>query len=111
MAQVEKLLIFLASPGDVRNERRYVQEVVDELNRTIASQKNIVLEVVSWENNAVPGYGMDAQALINAQIATMAKYSLFVGIMWNRLGTPTPRAASGTVEEFDRAVAALEQHG
>ena len=111
MAQVEKLLIFLASPGDVPNERRYVQEVVDELNRTIASQKNIVLEVVSWENNAVPGYGMDAQALINAQIAAMAKYSLFVGIMWNRLGTPTPRAASGTVEEFHRAVAALEQHG
>src|SRR5512132_2172722 len=25
------------------------------------------------------------------------------GIMWNRLGTPTGDAASGTVEEFDRA--------
>ena len=31
--------------------------------------------------------------------------------MWNRLGTPTPRAESGTVEEFERAVAALTQHG
>jgi hypothetical protein len=111
MAQVEKLLIFLASPGDVPRERRYVQEVVDELNRTLASRKAIVLQVVTWENDALPGYGMDAQALINTQIAEMAKYSLFVGIMWNRLGTPTPRRASGTVEEFERAEAAWEQHG
>jgi hypothetical protein len=111
MAQVEKLLIFLASPGDVPRERRYVQEVVDDLNRTLASQKAIVLQVITWENDAFPGYGMDAQALINTQIAEMAKYSLFVGIMWNRLGTPTPRGASGTVEEFERAEAAREQHG
>jgi NB-ARC domain len=111
MAKVDQLLIFLASPGDVPKERRYVSEVVDDLNRTIASQKGIVLQVVRWENDAFPGYGKDAQALINEQIAAMAKYSLFVGIMWNRLGTPTPRAASGTVEEFERAVAALAQHG
>ena len=110
MAQVERLLVFLASPGDVPNERRYVQEVVNELNRTVASARGIVLQVVSWENDAFPGYGMDAQALINAQIAEMARYSLFVGIMWNRLGTSTPRAESGTVEEFERAVAALAQH-
>jgi len=111
MTQVEKSLIFLASPGDVPRERRYVSEVVDELNRTVASERGIVLQVVNWENDAFPGYGMDAQALINEQIAAMGEYSLFVGIMWNRLGTPTPRAASGTVEEFERAVAAFAQHG
>src|SRR5215211_366554 len=41
----------------------------------------------------------------------MAGYTLFLGIMWNRLGTPTPRAASGTVEEFERAVEARKQKG
>jgi hypothetical protein len=111
MAQVESLLVFLASPGDVAKERRYVHQEIDELNRTIASARGLVLQVVSWENNAFPGYGMDAQARLNAQIAEMAKYSLFVGIMWNRLGTPTPRAESGTVEEFERAVAAFAQCG
>jgi hypothetical protein len=110
MAQVEKLLVFLASPGDVRTERDYVEEVVKELNGGVASEKDIILQVVRWEDDAFPGYGMDAQALINAQIAEMAKYSLFIGIMWNRLGTATPRAESGTVEEFERAVAALTQH-
>ena len=109
MPQVEKLLVFLASPGDVPTERRYVEEIVAELNRTVASDKDVVLQVISWENNAFPGYGRDAQALVNAQIAEMSKYALFVGIMWNRLGTLTPRAASGTVEEFERAVDALKQ--
>ena len=109
MPQVEKLLVFLASPGDVPTERRYVEEIVAELNRTVASDKDVVLQVISWENNAFPGYGQDAQALVNAQIAEMSKYALFVGIMWNRLGTLTPRAASGTVEEFERAVDALKQ--
>lgn len=111
MAQVEKLDIFLASPGDVPKERLYVQEVVDELNRTIAPSKDIILQVVSWENDTYPGYGKDAQALINQQIAAMAKYSIFIGIMWNRLGTPTPRAESGTVEEFDLAATASLEHG
>ena len=110
MPQVEKLLIFLASPGDVPTERRYVEEIVAELNRTVASDKGVVLQVVRWENDAFPGYGQDAQALINAQIAEMSKYALFVGIMWNRLGTPTPRATSGTVEEFERAVQAAKKN-
>jgi hypothetical protein len=111
MPQVEKLLIFLASPGDVPIERRYVEEIVADLNRTVASVKKFILQVVRWENDAFPGYGMDAQALINAQIAEMAGYALFVGIMWNRIGTPTPRAESGTVEEFERAVEAFAQSG
>jgi hypothetical protein len=111
MPQVEKLLVFLASPGDVPTERRYVGEIVADLNRTVASDKDVVLQVVSWENDAYPGYGQDAQAIINAQIAEMSKYALFVGIMWNRLGTPTSRAPSGTVEEFERAVQASKQNG
>ena len=111
MPQVEKLLVFLASPGDVPTERRYVQEIVADLNRTVASDDGVVLQVVRWENDTFPGYGQDAQALINAQIAEMSRYTLFVGIMWNRLGTPTSRASSGTVEEFERAVQAFKQNG
>ena len=37
--------------------------------------------------------------------------SLFVGVMWNRLGTSTPRSESGTVEEFERAADALAHSG
>ncbi|NER97703.1 MAG: ATP-binding protein [Symploca sp. SIO1B1] len=109
MPQVELLKIFLASPSDVSRERDYVEEVVEEINRTTAPSKGVRLEVVRSEKSAYPGYGGGGQAVLNAQIADMEEYELFVGIMWNRLGTPTPRAESGTVEEYERAVAAFEQ--
>jgi len=111
MAQVEKLLVFLASPADVAKERRFAQTVIDELNQNVAAQKKLVLQAVAWERDTFPGYGSDAQTIVNDQIADMARYAIFVGIIGNKLGTPTPRAASGTVEEFERAADALARHG
>ncbi len=111
MAQVEKLLVFLASPADVARERRFAQAVIDDLNRNVAAQKKLVLQAVAWERDTFPGYGADAQTIVNDQIADMARYAIFVGIVGNKLGTPTPRAASGTVEEFERAADALARPG
>jgi hypothetical protein len=112
MPQVELLKIFLASPSDVAKERDYVVEVINEINRTIAPSKGVMLQVIRSEENVFPGYNPEGgQAVLNAQIANMEKYALFVGIMWNRVGTPTPRADSGTIEEFERAVEALESKG
>lgn len=108
MPQVEKLKIFLASPSDVPTERRHVWKVIEEINRTVAANKGIVLEAISSEN-AFPSYGKDGQAILNEQIGKMQEYELFIGIMWNRIGTPTPRAKSGTAEEFGRAVTALRR--
>lgn len=106
MQQVVKLKIFLASPSDVSTERRYVETIVDELNRTVAGHKGLVLEVAS-SSSTFPGYGKDGQAILNEQFGKMHNYELFIGIMWNRIGTPTPRAKSGTVEEVARAVKSL----
>jgi hypothetical protein len=108
MPQLEKLSIFLASPSDVRQERACVREVIDEVNRTVAAHKGVFLDLVSSER-AFPGYGKDGQAIINEQIGDMKQHDLFVGIMWNRIGTPTPRDISGTAEEFARAVKTLQR--
>ncbi|MBV9468377.1 MAG: DUF4062 domain-containing protein, partial [Abitibacteriaceae bacterium] len=111
MPQIEQIQIFLASPGDVQAEREQARKVIEELNRTLARDKGVHLEVVGWDTDAFPSYGGDAQSIVNRQIADMGKYDLFIGIMWNRFGQPTPRAGSGTEEEFDRAVAAYQQDG
>lgn len=108
MTQVKRLSIFLASPSDVRQERALVRGVIDEVNRTVAKDKGVVLDLVSSER-AIPGYGKDGQAIINEQIGDMKQHDLFVGIMWNRIGTPTPRDISGTAEEFARAVKELQR--
>ncbi len=111
MPKVEVLTIFLASPGDVQTEREQARQVIEDINRTIGRDKEVHFDVVGWETNAYPSYGSDGQDIINQQIADMAKYDLFLGILWNRFGQPTPRAGSGTEEEFDRAAASYSQTG
>jgi len=111
MPAKEILKLFLASPGDVSQERDRVEEVVKDVNLTYGEEHNLRIEVTRWETHVFPGYGSDPQDVVNRQIADMTQFDLFVGIMWNRFGTPTPRAGSGTGEEFERAAQAFEQHG
>jgi HEAT repeats len=111
MSHFEKLLVFLASPNDIVTEHRVVKRILDDLNRTVAAERGLILQPVHWENDSYPGYGRDAQMIINEQIAEMRKFKLFLGLMWKTIGTPTPRAQSGTVEEFERASEALKQCG
>jgi hypothetical protein len=103
MPKIEKLKIFLASPADVARERKSVHSVVDELNQTTAPALDITLEVID-STRAFPGLGKDGQAIINEQLGDMQEYALMVVIFWKRIGTPTRRDISGTVEELNRAI-------
>jgi Histidine kinase-like ATPase domain len=78
-----------------------MRAVVEELNLGLADSRGIVLELVSWETHSWPGVGRDVQDVINHEIATP---DVIVGIFWKRLGTPTSRAASGSVEEIRNAL-------
>jgi hypothetical protein len=59
---------------------------------------------VKWETHAVPTSGVRPQSVINDRLVD--RCDIFVGMFWTKLGTPTAVAASGTVEEIDRFVAA-----
>jgi hypothetical protein len=98
--QVELVTIFLASPSDLTAERAAVRQVAAELNRTWSRRMGVYFEVVGWEE--VPsGIGSDPQDVVNRYIE--GEYDVFLGLMGATLGSPTGRAASGTVEEYDRA--------
>lgn len=101
MEQATILKIFLASPGDVKPERDIVFALKDDLDHLIGKPNRIRFEFVNWERNAYPGIGDDAQDVINQNIKD--DYNIFIGIFWQRFGTQTNRAESGTKEEFDRA--------
>jgi len=102
MARQETILtVFVASPSDVVKERDQVVSVIEELNTLFRKQLGLRLEVLRWETDAVPGMGSDPQTLVNESIGD--DYDMFVGILWARFGSPTPRAGSGTEEEFNRA--------
>ena len=102
MPRQEKVFsVFVASPGDVQEEREGLEEIIRDLNITWSRELGIRLELVRWETHAFPGMADDPQALINDQIPQ--DFDLFIGIMWSRYGTPTGRAGSGTIEEFQKA--------
>lgn len=95
------LTVFVASPDDVGDERTRLEEVIEEFNLTWSRVFGVRLDLIRWETHSYPGVGSDAQDVINKQIPE--DYDIFIGIMWCRYGTPTGRAGSGTIEEFERA--------
>lgn len=103
MARFEEVIsIFLASPGDVTDERSRIADVVVRWNRAWTRHFGIRLELLRWEDDAYPDIGDDAQDVINQQIPD--DWDMFVGVMWSRFGTPTGRSGSGTQEEFESAL-------
>ena len=105
---MKKFRIFIASPGDVRDERNIVSLIIEELRRTLGNALNIELEAVRWETHVWPDTGDDAQDVVNNEIG---EYDVLVGIMWKHFGTPTGRADSGTQEEFKRAYDYFRRYG
>ena len=93
------LSVFVSSPNDVPTERELLSRIIDELNSIHAKRQGVRLELIMWEREVSPDMGEDAQAVINEQISK--EYDVFICIIWNRIGTATKRAESGTVEEFE----------
>lgn len=98
---LQRLRAFVASPSDTAEERELLGRVVSEINRSWADTLSLDIELVKWETHAYPSVDTDPQQVINTQIGD--EYEIFIGIFWSRFGTPTPRAGSGTQEEFERA--------
>jgi len=95
--------VFVASPGDLKPEREALETAIDELNQTTGITLGIRLDLIRWETFAHPAMGADPQTVINEQVGD--NFDIFIGMLWCRLGQPTPRGESGTVEEFERALA------
>ena len=103
--------VFLASPGDVNEERQRVRQFFERYNQSTAHLWNVRFDVVDWENYSTIGVGRP-QELISEQ--TLEKYqpslALVIGIMGQRFGSPTGKADSGTEEEFNWAMESHEKH-
>jgi hypothetical protein len=100
---------FLASPGDLQEERQAIRDVVDEFNGSWADELGYQVELIGWEET-VAGFGRP-QHLINQDLD---RCDLFLGMIWKRWGTPPDRDekfSSGFEEEFERSMARREETG
>src|SRR5213593_1691859 len=96
--QLQTLVVFLASPGDVPEERRAARDVVRRLNTALQPTLRLHIELLGWEDTQ-PGYGRP-QEKINADVRVC---DLFIGILAKRWGSATATHTSGFHEEFELA--------
>ena len=100
--------VFLASPGDLAEERKIAKTVVEDFNSQLAKALGYQIELVGWEDT-LPGVGRP-QAIINRDLDGC---DLFVGMLWKRWGTPpgTEAYTSGFEEEFQRSMTRNSKEG
>ncbi|MDV3750712.1 hypothetical protein [Elizabethkingia anophelis] len=93
---------FIASPSDTTSEREICDKIFNEINSSLGTIYNFRLEPLKWENDVRPTIrDTDGQLEIFNQIGD--EFQIFIGIMNKKFGNPTPRAGSGTEEEFNAA--------
>ncbi len=110
MLSTRKIIrVFLASPGDLQEERQAIRDVVNEFNESWANELSYQIELIAWEET-IAGFGRP-QHLINQDLD---RCDLFLGMLWRRWGTPPDdegEFTSGFEEEFKRSMARCEQTG
>ena len=97
--QMNVLRVFLASPSDLKAERKATKGVVVDRINPIIREFGWTVELLGWED-CLPGFGRP-QAQINADVDAC---DLFLGVLWRRWGSPSGEFKSGFEEEFERAI-------
>jgi hypothetical protein len=100
MEQKTHLKVAVVSPTDVLEERKSLEEVFDELNRSIASEKGFHLELVSWEKDAYPRFHEQGPQGAIDESLRIPDCEIVIGMFWARFGTPVSDASSGTEHEL-----------
>jgi hypothetical protein len=91
---------FLATPSDTAAEIAMAFRAVETINRGNGREEGFRIELLHWTTDTYPAVGSDTQSVVTSQIAD---YELLIVILNQQFGTRTPRANSGTEEEYDRA--------
>lgn len=98
MPDLKRIIVFIASPGDVASARERVRYAIKRINRLLAEKAGFLLKAIGWED-IPPGRANRAQEVINPYVDDA---HIFIGILHQRFGEPTGLADSGTEEEFRR---------
>ena len=92
----------IVSPSDVKEERKIVKKVLYEWNERNSRFRNIVFSVLGYDINAHADSGTYPQESINDQL--LEKADFIIAIFWTKLGTPTEKYQSGSVEEIEKHI-------
>ena len=115
--------IFLASPGDVRDERELARAVIEQIRAERAFRGRVDLECIAWDQSGAEvamEAGLTPQAAIEKGLPKPSQCDLVIVILWSRIGTPLPADytkpdgtayLSGTEWEYQDAITARKEIG
>ena len=99
--------VFLASPGDVSNERQTFRDVIDVLNSGFAEGADVILEPLGWEDSLATT-GRRCQSVINENIDRCDIFIILLHMRWGQEVEKDNPYSSYTEEEFHRAYSRLK---
>jgi WD40 repeat protein len=108
---MQRVRVFVSSPGDVGREREVAARVIARISAEFAGR--LIVEPYFWEHEP-----MHAGADFQGQIPPPARFQIFIGILWSRLGSRLhsqharsdgSHYRSGTEFEFETALEAYRQ--
>ncbi len=121
--EVTLFKVFVASPGDMREERLSVYEAVQSLMYEPSLRGRVATQVVAWDGPycTVPlTANVDPQAAIEQGLPRPSECEVVVVLLWGRMGTPLgdeyrkPDGSgyrSGTEWEYLDAIRTAEERG
>lgn len=93
------LHLLISAPGDVPvQDMATIRKTISQWNLNLGRVVGLTVLPVSWTEHAVAEFGDRPQAILNDQIVEEADFA--VALFYDRLGTPTGEADSGTAEEI-----------
>lgn len=124
MSGLNRIRIFISSPGDVAAERKIARDVLDQIAHEPSYVDKVVLQAIAWDNpnNSAPMIAtMLPQEAVNNGLPTPDKCDIVIVIFWSRMGTPLDKTKytkpdgepyqSGTEWEYENAIAGAEKNG
>jgi hypothetical protein len=98
--------VFLASPGDLLRERQEAKQVIARLNAALAEAGRFHCHLDYWER-----MGPSSERPQEAINPAVDRCDIFVGLLGERWGHPTPEYTSGFEEEYRRASKRRDETG
>lgn len=101
--------VFIASPGDLAEERRAFKDQIEILNLGFGDGAGVEFIALGWEDT-LASTGRRVQSVINADIDTCDVFVLVMHRRWGRPALDSPYS-SYTEEELHRALARFQKTG
>jgi uncharacterized protein DUF4062 len=101
-------MAFVSRTSESDAEKAALKRVVEQVNGMLEKTRNVTLRLIGWPDSIRPGVNTDPQMEITRQL-NLEEYDIYVGILGSRFGTMTPRAGSGTQEEFENALSRFQR--